>query len=139
MENIHTLDIGTNTNPFDPSLINEDYLVVKSFFKRTSNQHLIDLLTYLDSTAPQLWVTDKIESLNTPSEKQLIINYQLVIDNYKKYLINTLKIDNDELFILKKLTELLNNNQVKQNIVLNKELVYTFVRYTLSDGVRTND
>lgn len=139
MENIHTLDIGTNTNPFDPSLINEDYLVVKSFFKRTSNQHLIDLLTYLDSTAPQLWVTDKIESLNTPSEKQLIINYQLVIDNYKKYLINTLKIDNDELFILKKLTELLNNNQVKQNIVLNKELVYTFVRYTLSDGVLTND
>ena len=75
--------IGTSSNPFDYKVISDEVYFIKSFFSKKTNQHLLDVLEYLNSNESEHWnaenvikasnIKDAIEKANETNCKEVFI------------------------------------------------------------------
>ncbi len=80
---------GTIDKPFSPEFIDEEHLYIKKLFSKKVNQHLIELLNYLNTKADNQWQISDIEEIDNsfdPDSKLRLQNKESIYLNYKNYI-----------------------------------------------------
>lgn len=116
-----TQQIGTSTNPFDISNISEEIYFIRFLFSKKINQHLLDVLNYLNSKTTNEWAENELLEINSiiSDEKRVAKNLNLIYSNYKNFLIITKsfssQINND----LSKLKSIFSSVKIEENKEIN--------------------
>ena len=132
-----TQQIGTSTNPFDISNISEEIYYIRFLFSKKINQHLLDVLNYLNSKTTLEWTDNQISEINSSisDEKRVIKNLNLIYSNYKIFLINIKSFSSHNIGDLSKLKSVFSSVKIEEDKEINLLLLEGLCDAVIADTV----